>query len=193
MFTQHLNSVVEAVSSAEYTQLDQMLTETDAFRSIISELESVKERCGTVYVVGNGGSAGIASHFATDLLKALQIPAQTLYDSNITTCLSNDFGYENVFSYQLQHLFKKQDVLVAISSSGASQNILKAVDVASKKGGRVITFSGFRSTNPLRNMGHINAYIPSDKYGIVEMGHMCMLHTLIDLYSVSVQPACIDV
>ena len=82
---------------------------------------------GKLIFVGNGGSAAIASHMATDFLKNVGIPAISFNDSSLITCLSNDLGYENVFSKPVEKLPKPEDVLVAISSSGQSANILKAV------------------------------------------------------------------
>jgi D-sedoheptulose 7-phosphate isomerase len=137
---------------------------------------------GIVYVIGNGGSAGIASHFANDLLKALHIPSQTLYDSNLMTCLSNDLGYEHVFSFPLEKLLKPNDLLVVISSSGKSPNILNATRVAIQRNVPLITLSGFLASNPLRSQGSLNFWIDRSDYGLVESAHFVILHSLIDLW-----------
>ena len=147
------------------------------FQSFLS-----RKNCGIAYIIGNGGSAGIASHFCTDLIRTLNIPASTLTDSNVTTCLSNDFGYEAIFSRQLDLLIKEHDLLIAISSSGQSNNIINAVDVAKNKQVNVITLSGFDINNPLRSKGDLNFYLNSHDYGLVEMGHFFLLHTLIDTW-----------
>jgi len=137
---------------------------------------------GIVYVIGNGGSAGIASHFSNDLMKALHVPSQTLYDSNVVTCLSNDIGYEHVFSYQLHKLLKPSDLLVAISSSGKSANILNATRVAAEQRVPAITLSGFLPDNPLRTSGALNFWVGKTDYGLVESAHFFLLHTLVDLW-----------
>lgn len=142
----------------------------------------IGESTGITYVVGNGGSAGIASHFSNDLLKAIGIRSTTLSDASHVTCLGNDLGYENVYSHQLNILLKPVDVLVAISSSGQSENILKAVQGAKSIGCKVITLSGFLEDNPLRYLGDLNFYIEKSDYGLVEMAHFFILHTLIDLW-----------
>ena len=142
-----------------------------------------KERQGIVYVVGNGGSAGIASHFCIDLLNTLAIPASTLVDSSVMTCMANDYGYEHVFDIPLRTLLKPADLLVAISSSGQSPNILNAVQTAIEKDSDVITFSGFAENNPLRTLGALNFWLSSRDYGLVEMGHFFLLHTLVDCWS----------
>jgi D-sedoheptulose 7-phosphate isomerase len=145
-------------------------------------IRATQKESGIVYVIGNGGSAGIASHFSNDLVKALQIPSQTLYDSNLMTCLANDLGYEHVFSFPLKRLLKPNDLLVAISSSGKSANILNGADVALETGARLITLSGFLVDNPLRVKGQLNFWIGQIDYGLVETSHFFLLHTMIDLW-----------
>lgn len=147
-----------------------------------SYLLTTKKNDGLVYVIGNGGSAGIASHFCNDLIKALKIPANTLVDSNVLTCLSNDFGYDKCYSEALKVNLKQQDLLVSISSSGNSMNIINAVKVAKDKGAKVITLSGFDAFNPLRQLGDLNFWLDRIDYGLVEMGHLFILHCLVDLF-----------
>ncbi len=142
-----------------------------------------EERDGIVYFIGNGGSAGIASHFSNDLMKALKIPSQTLFDSNLMTCLSNDIGYENVFSYPLERLLKSNDLLIAISSSGKSPNILNGAQVALHKKVPLMTFTGFLGDNPLRTLGALNFWINRKDYGLVETAHFFLLHTIVDLWN----------
>jgi D-sedoheptulose 7-phosphate isomerase len=163
------------------------LVEEQAFERFIRMISETK---GIVYVIGNGGSAGIASHFCNDLMKALKIRSQTLYDSNLLTCLSNDLGYENVFSYPLDLLLKSDDLLIAISSSGKSPNILKAVDVALRRKTPVVTLSGFLKENPLSQLGELNFWIDRCDYGLVEMAHFFLLHTIIDLWNKKTLKGC---
>ena len=135
---------------------------------------------GIVYVIGNGGSAGIASHFCTDLLRTLKIASATLTDASALTCFANDFGFENVYKMPLQKNLKSHDLLVAISSSGKSQNIIEAVKLAKEKKTAVMSFSGFDPNNPLRKLGDLNFWLDSHDYGLVEMGHFFLLHTIVD-------------
>ena len=153
-----------------------------AFLTFKDYLITTKNNRGIVYVIGNGGSAGIASHFSNDLIKALKIPSNTLTDSNILTCLANDFGYEKCFSEFLKINLKNEDLLVSISSSGNSMNIINATLIANEKSAKVITLSGFDSTNKLRKVGDLNFWINNKEYGLVEMGHFFILHTLVDLF-----------
>src|SRR5690606_15470472 len=140
----------------------------EALKQAHDLIRKTKQNGGIVYVIGNGGSAGIASHFSNDLMKALQIPSQTFYDSNLLTCLANDIGYQNVFSYPLDLMLKPQDLLVAISSSGESPNILNAGEIARSHNAALMTLSGFNASNPLRAMGDLNFWVDRKDYGLVE-------------------------
>lgn len=133
-----------------------------------------------VYFIGNGGSAGIAMHMTVDFLKNGKMKTRSMHDAPTITCLGNDYGYEQVFSKQLEIVAEEGDVLVAISSSGNSQNILEAVNVAKEKGCTIVTFSGFKPENRLRQIGDYNIYVPSMEYGIVESIHNMILQQIVD-------------
>lgn len=137
---------------------------------------------GKLMFVGNGGSAGIASHMAIDYSKNGRLRALCFNDGAALTCLGNDLGYENVFARQIELHGRPGDLLVAISSSGRSPNILKAVAAARETGGTVLTLSGFGSDNPLRRVGDVNLYVPNGEYGFVEITHLSLLHSILDLY-----------
>ena len=132
------------------------------------------------FFIGNGGSAAIASHMATDFSNKGNVPSLALNDLSALTCVSNDYKYENVFVKQLEWHAHAHDWLFAISSSGKSKNILWAVDCALERGMEVVTLSGFSPKNPLRGMGMVNYYVPSYDYGIVETAHLGILHALLD-------------
>ena len=136
---------------------------------------------GKLMFIGNGGSAGIASHMAIDFTKNGRMPAMCFNDGAALTCMGNDYGYEEVFAKQLSFLARKGDVLFAISSSGSSENILRAVSVARQRGCAVITMSGFKADNPLRALGDMNFYIGLSEYGLVEVAHTAMIHAVVDL------------
>lgn len=152
----------------------------NAFTKIIELFDQCHEGGNTVWFIGNGGSSSIASHMAIDYSKNGGIRAMAFNDVAAITCMGNDVGYENIFAQQLEYQFKAGDILVAISSSGKSPNILNAVNTA-KKLGRVITLSGFSPDNPLREAGNINFYIPATEYGLVEICHLTILHCILDI------------
>lgn len=135
---------------------------------------------GKIIAVGNGGSAAIAAHTANDFLRNCHLPAVALSETAVLTCLGNDLGYSQVYSEQIKLLLKQEDLLIAISSSGKSPNILQAVKTAKDKGAMVLTFSGFDRNNPLSELGDLNVYVPSGEYGFVELVHQIILHGITD-------------
>ena len=130
--------------------------------------------------VGNGGSAAIASHMATDYSKNGGVRALALNDASMLTCLGNDLGYDRVFAKQIELHARAGDLVIAISSSGRSANILNAVDAATTAGCTIATLSGFTPDNPLRRKGQWNFYVASDRYGFVEIGHLTICHAVLD-------------
>ena len=134
-----------------------------------------------VIFIGNGGSASIASHLAIDFSKTGGLRSLAFNDAAALTCLGNDFGYENVFAKQLEFHARPNDLLIAISSSGQSPNILGAVKTAWARDCKVVTFSGFKEANQLRRMGDINFYVNSSEYGFVEVAHLTLCHAVIDI------------
>jgi len=147
---------------------------------IVNLISAVKEKGNKLIFIGNGGSASIASHIATDCLKNARIPAMAFNDSSLITCITNDLGYEHVFEKPIEMLARKGDILFAISSSGKSKNILNAAKAAKKKHCFSITLSGFNQNNPLRKTGNINFYLPSYSYGYVEISHLAICHNIVD-------------
>ena len=141
-------------------------------------LGNLKDRGGNLFLVGNGGSAGVVSHILTDFINVNKLNARTLHESSLLSCISNDYGYENSFSEPLSILARERDLLIAVSSSGRSPNIHNAVKSVKKAGGKAITLSGFGEVNPLRSMGDLNIWLDSTSYGLVEIGHLFYLHYL---------------
>lgn len=131
-------------------------------------------------IAGNGGSAAIASHFATDFTKNGQVPTLAFTDAALLTCLSNDFGYEYVYSKQIEAFAKPGDLVVLVSSSGTSANIVRAAQAALDAGATLVTMSGFGADNPLRKMGSVNFHVASPSYGFVECAHFVLFHVTID-------------
>jgi D-sedoheptulose 7-phosphate isomerase len=154
----------------------------DGIQRAMQILRSTRQRGSRVHLIGNGGSAGVASHITTDFVNVANLRAHTLHDSSIFTCMANDYGYENAFARMLSLLAVKDDVLIAISSSGKSPNIRNAAATMKQMGGVVITLSGFDSTNALRGMGDLNIWLGSCDYGFVEIGHQFVLHNIADRF-----------
>ncbi len=156
------------------------LSFAQATAQVIHQIKILKKKDKKIILIGNGGSASIAGHIATDFLKNAGIRALCFNEPSLITCISNDFGYEYVFQKPLAMLAEKGDMVVAVSSSGRSKNILNAVEAAQKKGCFVITMSGFSPKNPLRFKGKINFYVPARLYGYVEIAHLAICHSIAD-------------
>lgn len=140
-----------------------------------------KGRNSQLFFIGNGGSSAIASHMTADFMKNGGMNTYSLYDNAVTTCMGNDYGYAYIFSRPMEFLVRKGDLLVAISSSGNSENILNAIETARIKKASVITFTGFKPDNRAKSLGDINVYVPCEKYGIVESIHNLILQQIVDL------------
>lgn len=140
-----------------------------------------KKKQSQVFFIGNGGSSAIASHMTADFMKNGGMNTYSLYDSAVTTCMGNDFGYEYIFSKPMEFLVKENDLVVAISSSGNSDNIINAIKIARDKGADIITLTGFKQDNKLKQLGDINVYVPIERYGIVESIHNLVLQQVVDL------------
>ncbi len=151
------------------------------FDQAVAMLKKSRQR-NHLYFIGNGGSAAIASHMATDFFNKGKFAARCFNDLAALTCLANDYGYKSVFDMQVARVVKHGDVLIAISSSGESDNIIRASKTA-KMVTDVVTLTGFKDDNQLRQMGTYNFYVPSTNYGIVETAHLGLLHALLEAVS----------
>jgi D-sedoheptulose 7-phosphate isomerase len=148
----------------------------------------VLENRRKVMVVGNGGSAAIASHLQTDLIHSLKVRALIFTEPSVLTAQANDHGYATAFSNLTELWAEPGDLMIAISSSGKSENILGACRAARNLGARIITFSGFAPGNPLRGLGDLNFHVASPDYGQVESSHAVLIHHLTDLVLAALRP-----
>jgi D-sedoheptulose 7-phosphate isomerase len=157
------------------------LSAPEAFQRVIEWARHAHAVGNKLMFTGNGGSAAIASHMAIDYTKNGNLRSLAFNDGSSLTCLGNDLGYENVFAKQIEMHARSGDLLIAISSSGKSANILRGVETARRLGCDVVTLSGFRADNPLHQLGDINFYVPADEYGFVEITHLSLCHAVLDL------------
>ena len=146
----------------------------------VETILAIKEASRKVMLIGNGGSAAVVSHMQNDLCKAVGARAIVFNEPPLMTALSNDDGYECVFERLVDLWASTGDLLIAVSSSGQSENILRAVRAATRKKCHIITCSGFDAANPLRRMGDVNFYAASGIYGFVEITHAALAHLLTD-------------
>jgi D-sedoheptulose 7-phosphate isomerase len=156
------------------------LSQDDGGQAALNLIRTAKKKKAKVVVVGNGGSAAIASHMQNDLCKAVKMRALVFTEQSLLTALANDDGYQTAYETLMNLWAEPDDLLIAISSSGRSENILRCAASARKAGCQIVTFSGFAADNPLRSSGDINFYIPSDSYGHVELAHAALSQFLAD-------------
>jgi D-sedoheptulose 7-phosphate isomerase len=168
--------VQAAVTSAAGAPIEM----AEAVNQVIALARRAQAAGNKLIFVGNGGSSAIASHMATDYSKNGDVRAMALNDTAMLTCLGNDLGYEQVFAKQVELYARADDLVIAISSSGRSANILNAVAAARAAKCAVVTLSGFTPDNPLRRLGDLNFYIDADRYGFVEIGHLTICHAILD-------------
>ncbi len=150
-------------------------------RNQIRESVEIVKNSKRIFFIGNGGSNSICSHMMEDYAKMGRFPTFAFSDAALITCFANDYGYERAMEEWLKVHFVPGDLLVAISSSGESKNILNAVQHANSINGNVISLSGFKEGNALSRMAKVNFYLPASNYGIVECFHQVILHLVLDM------------
>jgi D-sedoheptulose 7-phosphate isomerase len=173
----------DLINRCEITSKDRSeLPLEEGMAELCDRLSQLRKGEQSLYLIGNGGSAGVASHSVTDFFNVAKLRATTLHESSLMTCMANDFGYENAFARMVKQMVKAGDVVIAISSSGKSMNIRNAATEAANSGCYVITLSGFAHDNPLRFLGDLNIWLDSSDYGLVEIGHQFLLHNISDRF-----------
>jgi D-sedoheptulose 7-phosphate isomerase len=148
--------------------------------NIATEMLSCCDKGGKILAIGNGGSAAIVSHFTVDLTKTCGIRAVNFNESSLLTCFSNDYGYENWVVEALKAYSDPKDIVVLISSSGESKNIVNAAKWSSENGLTSVCLSGFEDTNTLRQFGNFHLWANSNKYNHIENCHQVWLLALLD-------------
>ena len=174
------------------TRLKQILDniDVDVVSNIVDTLEETIENKSRIYILGNGGSAATASHMVNDLGAGLRRRNVINFDvtslgdnSSVVTAIANDIGYENIFYMQMKGHINANDVVVAISCSGDSPNIIKAADYAKNLGCKIIGVTGFNG-GYLKKISNINFHVdaPEGEYGLVEDAHMILDHIIYSYY-----------
>lgn len=160
----------------------QIVEKEEAFDILCEKSASIRDAGRSMFLCGNGASAAFANHMALDWTKAGGVPTFSFSDSALLTAMGNDLGYEQAFSAPLSWYAKSGDMLVTVSSSGNSPNIIKVIETARSKGMEVLTFSGMKDDNRSRSLGDLNFYVPSETYGIAESAHQVLLHVWLDKF-----------
>lgn len=151
-----------------------------AFDKLVSLIQKANKKSGKIILIGNGGSAAIASHLTIDFTKAANYRAINFNESSLLTCFSNDYGYDHWAEMALEFYGDKEDIVILISSSGQSKNIINAGRKAKQMGLSLVTLSGFLEGNPLKELGDVNLWVDSLDYNLVENTHQIWLLAVVD-------------
>ena len=156
------------------------LKNKDKIFNFIKLCKQIKKNKKKILILGNGGSAAIASHFSVDMTKVGGIRCINFNESDLLTCFSNDYGYENWVVNALKFYADRGDMVILISSSGKSKNIVNAAKYTKNNGLKLITFTGFSKNNSINKLGHINFHVHSKNYNHIENIHQFLLLTTVD-------------
>ena len=157
---------------------DEMLKKFNLLYKLILKIKKNKKK---ILIFGNGGSAAISSHFSVDMTKIGQIRTVNFNESDLLTCFSNDYGYENWVKKCIEFYSDKGDMIILISSSGESKNMINAAKTSKKKKLKTITFTGFKQSNKLKKLGDLNFWANSSIYNHIENIHQYWLLLITDL------------
>ncbi len=162
--------------------------DAEQINAALNLLDETRQKKGRIYICGNGGSAATASHFQNDFNKGvseyIEVPFRFhCLNDNVATlmAIANDIGYEEVFRFQLRNNLEENDVLVAISGSGNSQNVIRAVEYAKEHGCKIIGLTGF-SGGKLKQLSDISLHAPVNSMQVTEDIHMIFDHLMMSIF-----------
>lgn len=178
-FSDSIKQIMDALSFRD--RAGKELSTYQGFQLWVNNAIALKNNRNCLYLIGNGASASMSSHFAADINKNAGIHTQVFTDLALITALANDISYEQVFAYPLKKRARAGDMLVTISSSGNSPNILRAIDAAREMELYIVTVSAMSEDNRSRAAGDLNIYVPATTYGHAESVHAAVLHHWTDL------------
>jgi D-sedoheptulose 7-phosphate isomerase len=182
-WTDYFATISQGLASLVVTDHDRReLPVAEGVRQWVAMTRATQQRDAHLYIIGNGGSAGMASHMAADAAKNGRLRALAFSDAALLTAAGNDLAFDQVFSLPIERLARAGDLLIAISSSGNSPNIVRALEVARGLGVGTVTLSGMRADNRARALGDLNFYVPLPRYGWAESAHQVILHYWFDQY-----------
>jgi D-sedoheptulose 7-phosphate isomerase len=162
--------------------LKKLIDEIDLsfIENIVEKMKKVKKRNGKILIIGNGGSISTANHISVDLTKNAKIPTLQPYNDNLITCYSNDYGFENWVYKLIKYFLNKKDLVILLSVSGNSKNLVKAAKLCSKSKIDLISLTGFNKKNKLSKIGNFNYSVNSKSYNQVEAMHFIILSMVVD-------------
>lgn len=182
-YAEYRNDVSDAMNKIIVTERNNsVINIDDSLEKWVTLSEETRKKNGIFFFCGNGASATIAEHLSHDCFQNADFLTYTCSEISHITAISNDISYEDVFAYRIGKMLSEKDMLITISSSGNSPNIIKAIQTAKGKGVFVVTLSGKGKNNKSRQLGDLNFYIPLSTYGMVESAHATLMHIWLDMY-----------
>jgi D-sedoheptulose 7-phosphate isomerase len=174
-----LRETIATLGNGEQVSVSQAI---DNFAREVHGLKGVTSHENKIFFVGNGASATMAEHMSADFFKNAEINTVTSSETSYLTAVGNDIGFDSVFAHRISRIGESGDILVAISSSGNSENIFQAIMAAKEKNIFVVTVTGMKEDNRARKAGDLNFFVPLKTYGLVEAAHPLLLHCMLDRY-----------
>ena len=174
-FHMYFSEISKAVESADLESLKESI-------KIINDCSA---KNGKLILVGNGGSAAMASHVSVDFTKTANIRAVNFNEADLITCFGNDYGYENWVAKAIEAYADTNDVVILVSSSGSSKNIINGATKSVSMKLTTVTLTGFDYDNPVKKIGDINLWVDSSSYNVVEMTHHIWLLAMVDKIAVA--------
>ena len=147
---------------------------------LVNKIKSTKKKGGKVFIVGNGGSISTAAHISVDLTKNAKIKTFQPYNDNLITCYANDYGYEKWVSKAIDHFLNFNDLVIFLSVSGNSKNLVNAANTCKKKGISLVSLTGLSKKNKLNKISKIKYWVNSKSYNQVETIHFLILAIVVD-------------
>lgn len=174
--------VVEGLQHTVVTYQETNISLSEGTKLWVERARETQQKNGLLFFCGNGASATMAEHMSHDWFQNAKINTYTCSETSHITAVSNDVSYTDVFAYRIERIMTENDILITISSSGNSPNIIRAIEEAKKKGAFTVTVSGKDADNLSRKHGDLNLYVPLDTYGLVESAHAVLLHSVLDKF-----------
>lgn len=151
-------------------------------KNLFNLIKKIKKKKKKILIFGNGAGQSIANHFAVDITKNAKIKSLVFTDGNHLTCYANDYGFENWIVKTIENYYNKGDLVILISASGRSKNIVNAAKYCILKKKLFFSLSGFGSKTPLRKLSYKNIFVDSKSFNIIEILHLYILIQIIDLF-----------
>jgi D-sedoheptulose 7-phosphate isomerase len=182
-YQSYSSAVTGALNHVEITTVDgSTVVHGEAIDRLCAMSRSIRDGGRQQIFCGNGASAAFSSHMALDWSKNAGVSSRCFSDVALITAVINDAGADELFAIPLRCHASAGDLLVTVSSSGNSPNIIRALHAARELGLIIVTLSGLKPTNQSRQLGDLNLYVPAKTYGIVECVHQVLLHAWLDAY-----------